>query len=114
MKQTDIILRSETSPTAEDLCCYLLEAFLLCPSHSCLRWKSPSSCEEEVESWFLGGSVDDWLVLLFLPEVGEALGLGSLELRSATPFTSSPLSMPSWTVYEEMFIKIKERLTTRD
>lgn len=79
----------------EDLCGYLLDAFLLWPSHSCLRCKKPSSWDED-ESWFLLGSVDDWLVLLFLPEVGDGVGLGSLELRSAMPFTRSPPSTPSW------------------
>ncbi len=47
--------------------------------------------------------MDDWLVLLFLPAVGEALGLGSLELRSATPFTSSPASPPSWMTIREHY-----------
>lgn len=83
----------EMDPVADDL--YLLDAFLLCPSHSCLRCRSPSSCDEDIESWFLDGSVDDWLLLLFLPMVGEPPGLGSLELRSATPFTRSTASTAS-------------------
>lgn len=74
---------------------YLLDAFLLCPSHSCLRCRCPSSCALDGGSGFLDGSVDDWLLLLFLPVVGEAPGLGSLELRSATPFTRSVASTPS-------------------
>lgn len=75
------------------VCFYLLDAFLLCPSHSCLRCRSPSSCEEG--SWFLEGSVEDWLVLFFLLADGEALGLGSVEMRSVTPFTRSAASTPS-------------------
>lgn len=38
--------------------------------------------------------MDDWL---FLVEVGDGVGLGSLELRSATPFTTSAPSTPSCT-----------------
>lgn len=64
----------------------LLDAFLLWPSHSCLRCSGPSSCE--AESRFVEGRVDDWPV--FLPEVGEEEGLGS-----ATPFTSFPASAAS-------------------
>lgn len=86
------VARSPETTTGEDT--YLLEAFLLWPSHSCLRCRNPSSSEDD--SWFLVGSVDDWLLLLFLPEVGEGAGLVSLELRSATPFTRSPLSTASW------------------
>ena len=73
---------------------YLLEAFLLGASHSCLRWRNPSIRLVEA-SWFLEGRVDDWLLLALRPEVGEGVGLGSLELLSATPFTRLPASTAS-------------------
>lgn len=81
---------------------YLLEAFLLCVSHSCLRCKKPSIWAEGI-SWVLAGRVAAvwaWTPLLALrSDVGEGTGLDSLELVlcSAAPLTISLVSAVSAT-----------------
>lgn len=86
-----------------------MDAFLLWPSNSCLRCRKPSNWAEG-DSWLLAGRVDDWLPLPRLPEVGDGMGLGSLELRSGTPFTISP-STPSWDKTETQREKSREKFT---
>lgn len=70
---------------------YLLEAFLLCPSHSCLRCRKPSSWDVGASGWVLAGSVAAWLALPLRDAPGDPAGLGS-----DTPFTCSPPSTLSW------------------
>lgn len=70
---------------------YLLEAFLLCPSHSCLRWRKPSSWDVGPSCCVFAGRVAAWLPLPLRDAPGDPAGLGS-----DTPFTVSPPSTFSW------------------
>lgn len=70
---------------------YLLEAFLLWPSHSCLRWRMPSSWDVGASCWVLAGRVAAWLALPLRDAPGDPVGLGS-----DTPLTTSLPSTLSW------------------
>lgn len=87
-------------PPFHPCCLYLLEAFLLWASHSCFRLRKPSIWAAGVSCVLAGrvaalwaGSAD----LALRSEVGEGMGLDSLELVlcSAAPLTISLVSMVS-------------------
>lgn len=75
---------------------HLFEAFLLCPSHSCLRCRKVSSRGLGASGWVLAGRVAAWLGLPLRDAPGDPAGLGS-----DTPFTTSAPSMFSWTQKRE-------------
>lgn len=79
---------------------------MLCPSHSCLRCRKPSSWDVD-PFWVLAGRVAAWLILPLRDAPGDPGGLGSV-----TPFTASPPLSWKWNqtdVRQELFGHFKER-----